>query len=139
MKNTKKVENIFIKAPIIMSIITYLSLLISYISNFTFKISFLDSFITSNISYYIICVGILIYFINVNNKKKKDLSINILISSFILPMVSSFTYFIYSLIKDGFHTNYLLDICFGVGLLINVIYLNNIFNSKKISNKLLIA
>ena len=62
----------------------------------------------------IICVG-LIYFINVNNKKKKDLSINILISSFILPMVSSFTYFIYSLIKDGFHTNYLLDII-GIGL-----------------------
>lgn len=143
MKNNKKVENIFIKAPIIMSIITYLSLIIGeYISIFKFEISFLDLldlFIAHNISYCIICVGILIYFINVNNHEKKDLSINILISSFILPMVSSFTWFVYKLINSGFHTDYLLDICFGVGLLINVIYLNNIFNSKKISNKLLIA
>lgn len=132
----KKIENIFIKVPIIMSIITYLLLLINYILNFTFDISL---FIESNIRYYIICLGILIYFININNKNKKDLSINILISSFILPMVSSFTYSIYGLIKVGFYTDYLLDICFGIGLLINVIYLNNIFYSKKISNKLLIV
>ena len=40
MKNNKKVENIFIKAPIIMSIITYLSLIIGeYISIFKFDIS----------------------------------------------------------------------------------------------------
>ena len=114
MKNNKKVENIFIKAPIIMSIITYLSLIIGeYISIFKFEISFLDLldlFIAHNISYCIICVGILIYFINVNNHEKKDLSINILISSFILPMVSSFTWFVYELINSGFHTDYLLDI-----------------------------
>ena len=103
MKNNKKVENIFIKAPIIMSIITYLSLIIGeYISIFKFEISFLDLldlFIAHNISYCIICVGILIYFINVNNHEKKDLSINILYITWYLSQVDEYS-ILWSLFKN---------------------------------------
>ena len=138
MKNNIDWEKVMVKAPIIMAIVSYVLFIVNCILNIKFKLVFLDSFILNNISYYIICIGILIYFIIINKeKKKKELAVIILISSFALSMMSAFVCFIYDLMEYGFHTTFLLELCFGLGILIDVIYLNGIFNGKKISNKLL--
>ena len=140
MKNSKELKKIFIMLPIIMSVIMYFSFIVLFVKNFLindFSLSLLDRFIEYNFRFYILCIGIFVYFLNINNPKFNKISSYILICSFIITFISSFVYFLYFFINSGSYSGVIFDVLYVIGFLLAIIYLSNILKKKRF-NKFLI-